>query len=123
VSQHTIEALGLLSHSDHKTVLLTIRGPVQSDEPTITYVYKEANWEYFQHLINNNLNTESLTSNASTGDIDNAVTHLIDVLREAAQKATRIETRTFKSTQTSPSIRLLIQNETNYAHFGRKHII
>jgi hypothetical protein len=38
VSQHTIKALGFLSHSDHKPVLLTIRGPVQSDEPTNTYL-------------------------------------------------------------------------------------
>jgi hypothetical protein len=66
-----------------------------------------------QHTINNNnnnnLNTGSLTSSASTGDIDNAVIHLTDVLREAAQKAIPVKTRSFKSTQIVPSTRLLIQ--------------
>jgi hypothetical protein len=51
LAHHTIRTLGNLSHSDHRPVMLTIRGPVQSHGPKTTYVYKEANWQYSQSLV------------------------------------------------------------------------
>jgi hypothetical protein len=60
LSDHTVKTLGFLSHSDHRPVLLTIWGPLQSDERKSTYVYKEAIWEYFRSWVHNNLNSKLL---------------------------------------------------------------
>jgi hypothetical protein len=60
--------------------MLTIRGPVQSQDPKPTYVYKEANWQYFQNLVNKNLNTTILSHNVTNAEIDNAVAQLTNVL-------------------------------------------
>jgi hypothetical protein len=86
LSHHTIKTLGFLSHSDHSPIMLKIRGPVQSDEPKTTYVYKEANWQYFKNLVNNSLNSKFLANKATPTEIDNAVTHLKDVLHETIRK-------------------------------------
>jgi hypothetical protein len=92
LSHHTVRTLGFLSHPDHRPVMLIIRGPVQSDEFKSTYVYKEANWGYFRSWVHNNLNTELLSQNPTTKEIDKAVSHLTDVVHTATQKSIPLRT-------------------------------
>jgi hypothetical protein len=89
--------------------MLTIRGQVQSDEFKGTYVYKEANLEYFRSWVHNNLNTELLSHNPTTKEIDKAVSHLTDVVHTATQKSVPLSTRKFRSMEIALSTRVLIQ--------------
>ena len=109
LSHHTVKTLGFLSHSDHRPVLLTLRGPVQSDERKSIYVYKEANWEHFRSCVHNNLNSKLLSHNPTADQIDKAVSHFTEVVHTAIQKSIPVRTRNSRSMQISPSTRLLIQ--------------
>jgi hypothetical protein len=122
LSHYTVKTLGFLSHSDHRPVLLTIRGPLQSDERKTNYVYKEANWEYFRSWVHNNLNSTLLSHNPkpTTNEIDKAVSHFTDVVHTAIQKSVPIRTRNSRSMQIAPSTRLLIQERNKLRTLWQK---
>jgi hypothetical protein len=58
LSNHSIRTLGSLSTSEHNPVLLTIRGPLQTDENKPNFMYREADWKLFQSYVISNLNTQ-----------------------------------------------------------------
>lgn len=65
-------------------------------------------------MVNNNLNTKLLAHNVTTTEIDNAVTHLTDVLRKAIKKSILMNARTSKLMQITPSTKLQIQKRKNF---------
>jgi hypothetical protein len=109
LSSHSVRTLGSLSTSDHSPVLLTIRGPLESDEIKPNFIYREANWELFQKYLVNNLNAQWVEGNSSKSGIDVAVKHLTDTLNRAALYAILLKRRTLKSMQIATSTRVLIQ--------------
>jgi hypothetical protein len=57
LSNHSIRALASLSTCDHNPILLTIRGPLETDETKLNFIYREADWTHFQKFLVSNLDT------------------------------------------------------------------
>jgi hypothetical protein len=57
LSNHAVRTVGSLSTSDHSSVLLTMRGPLEADKIKPNYIYRQTNWELFQNYLVSNLNT------------------------------------------------------------------
>ena len=89
--------------------MLTIRSPIQSHGPKSTYVYTDANYDYFRHYVTDNLNINLLPITATTTVSDRADAHLTDTINSAKNKSTPLRDWNFMSTQTATSTRLLMR--------------